>query len=133
MTLSNTCMAIEKELLNTVLETSDRKQYLSPKITVKEFEILVKKVIACENGNVSNWKEIGNNIIELKTQTKHTFAFSPIINVFTITYIKNTNGYNAFLQTQDRGPERMLDDQRFVPSSEIIELLRFHRDQCSTP
>jgi hypothetical protein len=95
-----------------------------------EFKKLVDEIALCESSTESELVEIGNNLLKIQFKAKDALSGQDIPNSFTISYFKHEEKYHAFLQTHDRGPVHTFDEQRFIPSSEIVDMVKYLANQC---
>jgi len=123
-------VAVDNVLLNSVLLTSDKKNYDKPNLSILDFKKLVDKLALCEANTTSKFIEIGDNLLKIQYENRDSIWGKGGISEFSISFMKHEEGYYAYLQTHDRGVEHIWDEDRFIPSSEIVDLVRIMANNC---
>ena len=123
-------MAIDNVLLNSVLLTSDKKDYDDPKLSIADFKNLIDELASCDSDTKSEIIEVSQSILKIRYKNKKSIFGETALSEFTIAYLKHKDGYYAYLQTHDRGTAHIWDEERFIPSSEMVAMIRIMARNC---
>lgn len=120
------------KFLNAKIITSTEKPYSPPELRVKDFYELVKKRNICSDKADLKWKS-NEDIISLQIISNLNDPWvkkGEKITQFDFTEIEVKKETVAILLTIDRGKEFTFDNDRFIPSEAVIEMIRFLENQC---
>lgn len=127
MSAEQTTDDLDPRFLDATLETSTRRPYQPPSLTVRDFVRLIEAFNRKQENARLAWEQKDNvyRLRVISTASHLGTEAGQTLSTFEFATLELEDGKLAvYLQTVDRGPDYLLDEDRFIPSDAVVEMIR---------